>query len=591
MGLYEDFLAQMAPQRSVQMPDTPINAPVNFEDQVIPPLGVNPAIDPESFIGPTPESWDIGPEDIALADYKAGRGGRVNTIDLNRGEQPQGDINFIDLNNQMEAAARNKPPMPPPEKMAALPTPQGLPEMLARLQEQDVGPPSESPSQFLDDYPDMVGPPVSAAGTDVGPPLSGRGTPENTAQASITEPGKATKLAPRKSAMVMEPYVVNGKAPTGDERYGVPSQPMAPEVEDAIAKLLGLRRDKYGKERDAALAGAKDAEKMTDDDKLAFALLGALPGLIGLLGGAAAGGGVGALAGAAGGLQGGASGMQMIAGEKAGKRKELLAQAKEAGDRLNQVDAQELGRAGELDQRRFGVAQDEKGWARSSAQHKEDQATRAAEAKMDRDARAREGALGRASAKELKTMDLLGEHEKALLRLKEGGGDIKEYQGKTSSFAGKMLAANHVLSQIKKPALINSFADWGSVQNALTSKNPEEQLAARATMNFLDAIARDESGAAINEAEWGRYFNQYMGRNTSSPEDLKYANDLRLQAIDLMKAKSGPQGAKIAQDSFDQRFGAPQMSPALREAQEWLQKNPNDPDAPAVREKLNRMMK
>jgi hypothetical protein len=131
-------------------------------------------------------------------------------------------------------------------------------------------------------------------------------------------------------------------------------------TKDSIAELLAGRRQQLSDEKKAALDAAKSQETLTDDEKLATALLGVLPGLIGLIGGAAAGGGYGAAAGAAGGLQGGAQGIQSLVSNKSDKRKEALAQAEKAADRTARTDDMALSHAEELQKQGFSAEQAEK---------------------------------------------------------------------------------------------------------------------------------------------------------------------------------------------------------------------------------------
>lgn len=156
---------------------------------------------------------------------------------------------------------------------------------------------------------------------------------------------------------------------------------------DQIAEMLKGNAAKYGADRDAANKAAANASNMSDDEKLMTTLLAIVPGLAGLVGGAAAGGGVGALAGLGGGLGGGAAGINSIANDKKEKRKELLAQAEKAGERVNRVDDQSLSHAETLAHEKF-----------TSGQSAADRSFHAGQTDKTLAAHAKEGALGRASA-------------------------------------------------------------------------------------------------------------------------------------------------------------------------------------------------
>ncbi len=176
---------------------------------------------------------------------------------------------------------------------------------------------------------------------------------------SIAEPGLPTPVVKASSRAKHKPDVAKVASVSSSSS---PPTTTASETQptDAIAALLKENADKYGSERDAAIAAARDAEKLTDEEKIATALLAALPGLAGLIGGAAIGGGQGAVAGLAGGLTGGAQGIGSINDAKQAKRKEALTKAEKAGDRLARVDDQKLSHAESLQGQQFTAQRDDK---------------------------------------------------------------------------------------------------------------------------------------------------------------------------------------------------------------------------------------
>jgi hypothetical protein len=134
----------------------------------------------------------------------------------------------------------------------------------------------------------------------------------------------------------------NGKKPGRDTKRDVVSyEQTAAAAEKPEDELLAGYKGKAGdleKQRIKALEQAAAEKDLSNEEKVAMALLAALPGLIGAIGGGAIAGGYGAAAGAAGGLKGGAEGVQMIAQSKEGRRKE----AKGAADKLlDQITQQE----------------------------------------------------------------------------------------------------------------------------------------------------------------------------------------------------------------------------------------------------------
>ena len=393
-----------------------------------------------------------------------------------------------------------------------------------------------------------------------------------------------------------------------DDTYGVapsetptPPVPVAPQPgalpkpepkPDALAAMLNARRTKYSDDQAKATVDAKATEAMSDDEKVAYALLGALPGLVGLIGGGLAGGGYGAAAGLAGGLGGGAAGMQAIADAKQSKRKELLAQADKAGDRLARVDDQALSHAETLQTQDFTAKQSADSQARSAAQSDKELAARAEMSKEELAARSKEGANNRANALQLKRMDIFGDAQRAGIaaagKAKEQHSDLKDFQGKSTQFSTSMLLAQDVLDGMKDPSLWNTMSTWSGLQSALS--DPKRQKYARAALNFIDAVTRDVSGAAITPTEWEAKFRQYLPTLGSSPDDINYAQQFRHAATETMLKKSGP-GAEFAMEAYRKatapQQSAPQISQQDRtEALKWLEANPDDEHAAEVRTRL-----
>lgn len=529
-SLFDTFLSALTqdPSRVVSMPETAIRPEMRFPETVIPPLGANPAIDPESFIGPTPESWDISDADIAAYDAKK------------RGVASSGDTNLIDLNNMMDAAERNGQPMPAPDKMMPLPRP-----------------PINMPVRDLGEVP------VPLGGIEL---------------ASITEPGAAsTKLgtAPR-----VKP--VGAGAPPASQPSTPATQSDTPKPADLIADMLGKRRSKYSDDESKARGEAANAEKMTDDDKLAFALLSALPGLIGLVGGGIAGGGLGAAQGLAGGLQGGAAGTQMIADAKTGKRKEALARADKASDRLAQVDTQELHHGETLQGQAFTAGQADKDRDLRVGESEKDRALRTSEHKASIAAQHSEGEANRANAKDLKRMDLFGDSLKAAAAASKAGG-------KNGPNADLYVNLDSAWSNLKE--LENTIIAHGNVEGPLGNPKARADLG-RLSLDTAIAYAKivdPESVAREGEVEAGKKYLIPMGYFEK--------NGTSLEALDGMR-KTLMQKATARQHTGQ----LPQMPPSAQGARatvpagvtetdriegfKWLQANPNDPHAAQVKARL-----
>lgn len=328
-----------------------------------------------------------------------------------------------------------------------------------------------------------------------------------------------------------------------------------PAKEDERMSSLQSRQSELDKERMASLEKAAHAQDLSTEEMIAMALVTLLPTIVGGIAGSAVAGKTGGAAGVAGGLGGASQGIQYALADKRKNQEQALEQAAQAGSRSDRVEAEMAQRQGQLEQ--LGES------AKTRAQNKEltlikekGDAQRAAAANAAHLKAANISAYSHLRGAEIAAGSALAKAE-ARAKAAEEGGSLKEYQGKASTFATGMLSAEHVLRQVKDPTFLNSFRSWGTLKNAMA--DPEQQTYARAVYGFLDAVARDESGAAINEGEWDQYFNTYFPRNTSSQQDIDYAAKLRGTRVRNMLGKAGPLGAKIAVESYQQEFGAPQQ--------------------------------
>lgn len=71
-------------------------------------------------------------------------------------------------------------------------------------------------------------------------------------------------------------------------------------------------------------------------------------------------------------------------------------------------------------------------------------------------------------------------------------------------------------------------------------RNSSDQMQEQAERNFVNAVLRRESGAAISPSEFASAEQQYFPRMGDSPEVLAQKKANRLQSIESMKASAGP---------------------------------------------------
>lgn len=323
---------------------------------------------------------------------------------------------------------------------------------------------------------------------------------------------------------------VVAESPKQTENTGTPAS-------DPIADLLKENEAKFGKDRDTAKQAALDAEKMTDDEKLATTLLAALPGLLGLVGGAAIGGGGGAMAGLAGGLSGGATGIQGIAADKKEKRKEALANVAKAEDRLAKVGDQKLMHGEQLQEQGFKAGESTK-----------DRTQRQAELDKRLQFEGKEGAATRANQRLLKEMDVLGDLKKAQLTA-GGKGKFTEQQERTATLLPTMIQANAVASQME--ANPNSIPQLSGARNALNAIAPEsmESDAYKAYQNsaiaYTGSYLFKVSGAAVPEPEIKRYSQVLFARPGDSPAQVEQKRLMRDNIDSVMRSTLNGSPAEI----------------------------------------------
>jgi len=169
------------------------------------------------------------------------------------------------------------------------------------------------------------------------------------------------------------------------------------------------------------------------------------------------------------------------------------------------------------------------------------------------------------------------------VELSEGGAAgekreaLTEGQGKATQFAKRMSSSQRILNTVEQEgtnlynALVSNIPLAG---NLLTS--PEYKLYEQAKRDFINAILRYESGAAIGQQEFASADRQYFPQPGDTPEVIKQKRANRDLAIATMEAVSGPQAKQYAEDIRVQLFGP--------EAADWpdVGTTIDDPDNPGT---------
>lgn len=133
-----------------------------------------------------------------------------------------------------------------------------------------------------------------------------------------------------------------------------------------------------------------------------------------------------------------------------------------------------------------------------------------------------------------------------------------EFQGKSATFGARAEEANRILDSLAgkySPAAINSklsVQEWplvGGALGAATNKfalSPETQQAEQAQRDFVNAILRQESGAAIGAGEFDNARKQYFPQPGDSAAVIQQKARNRAAAVQGLKVNAGKAAFSVA---------------------------------------------
>lgn len=128
-------------------------------------------------------------------------------------------------------------------------------------------------------------------------------------------------------------------------------------------------------------------------------------------------------------------------------------------------------------------------------------------------------------------------------------GKMTETQAKASSFAARMVQAEGTLKSLQDQGLSLSGKVMSEIPggNYLQSKNYQQYK--QAASQFITAVLRQESGAAINKSEFERYEKEFFPQPGDDASVVTQKAAARAAAIDQMKRSAGPSYARSAAES------------------------------------------
>jgi hypothetical protein len=153
--------------------------------------------------------------------------------------------------------------------------------------------------------------------------------------------------------------------------------------------------------------------------------------------------------------------------------------------------------------------------------------------------------------------------EKEKLALEMGGAKLTESQGNATAFGMRAKESNALLNQLeqtgtKNTGLIRSavgatlgmtpFIGEKLEQNANTALNftasPQQQATDQARRNFVTAVLRKESGAAISPSEFENEAKKYFPQPNDDASVIRQKQHARETAIKALEIQAGP-GANV----------------------------------------------
>lgn len=312
------------------------------------------------------------------------------------------------------------------------------------------------------------------------------------------------------------------------------------------ATIAASEKDKTGKaikQRD--LEGRADAPESTES-QIAKAIVGLLPGLLGMGVGAATGGGYGAAAGAAGGFSGAGAGlarMDDVAREEKGK---LVARAEKEGDRIGDIDKQIAVRKAMLEDR--SLSQQEHAKQRNAVKELEMQRQRF-QTQSDAEGRrftAGENAKNRGQADRhlaaqlaQRDTDSLRDYYAKLEASRGAAGGMKEHQQKLALLLPTIADSVNTVDTMEAKGTPPQAGVVSNTWNAAVPRFMESDDWRRyedAKKAFAQHYTFALSGAQAPETEVARMGDIFFAKTSDDAKQIAHKRALRSNAMKIIQA-------------------------------------------------------
>lgn len=146
----------------------------------------------------------------------------------------------------------------------------------------------------------------------------------------------------------------------------------------------------------------------------------------------------------------------------------------------------------------------------------------------------------------------------------EGSKGLTEVQAKGVGFATRAREASDIINKVGKggdvqPGIIKRVAEsvpmvgegLGTLANV--TQSAQQQQVEQAQRNFVNAILRQESGAAISESEFQNAKKQYFPQPGDTPEVIRQKAQNRETSIIALETQAGPGMKKVRQAGIGTR--------------------------------------
>jgi hypothetical protein len=184
-----------------------------------------------------------------------------------------------------------------------------------------------------------------------------------------------------------------------------------------------------------------------------------------------------------------------------------------------------------------------------------------------------------------------------------GPEKIKGDQYKVGGFAKRAIIAEEELAKLPEDIGTSGITDtlqgWSFMPEAM--KSQDRKSFEQTQRNFISAVLRRESGAAISDQEMENESMKYFPQPGDGSRVLAQKKRARQQAVLNLKSEAGGPLEKIAsapeqairKEEVDipgvkNAFASSVSHPQASAAEKWAKANPNDPRAKTILERLGR---